>query len=204
MGVLALDEPNDEVFLRAAVIDTTNGFAYFGSDGSPGTLVKVRLSDFTRVAALKLDPGEDSLRSGVIDTANGFLYFAATPVPKGKIVKIRLSDFTRVGALTLNDGERGFAAVIYSANGFVYFGTPTAPGAIVKVRLSDFSRVGAVTVTDLLVSAAIDPTNGFAYFSGTGGRVANRDRRLHDQDQSTRTNEQSRHNSDQTLRSLAA
>jgi len=175
VGVLALDdtpEATEEIFLRSAVIDTSNGFAYFGSDRSPGTIVKVRLSDFTRVGALKLNPGEDSLTAAVIDTANGFAYFSATPFPTGKIVKIRLSDFTRVGALTLNDGERGSAAVIDPANGFAYFGTLALPGSIVKVRLSDFSRVGAVTGTDSLLSAAIDTTNGFGYFGGTGGRVA--------------------------------
>ena len=172
VGILTLDdtpEATDEINLRSAVIDTTNGFAYFGSDRSPGTIVKIRLSDFTRVSALKLNPGEDSLFSAVIDTVNGFAYFSAVPFPKGKIVKIRLSDFTRVGALTLNDNERGFSAVVDPPNDFAYFG---GANSIVKVRLSDLSRVGALTVTDSSLSAVIDSANGFAYFGGTGGRVA--------------------------------
>ena len=68
-------------------------------------MVKVRLSDFTRVAALTLNTGEDGgLFSAVIDTANGFAYFGTWTSP-GIVVKVRLSDFTRVAALTLN-GER--------------------------------------------------------------------------------------------------
>lgn len=171
VGILMLDdtpEATEEIFLRSAVIDTQNGFAYFGSDRSPGTIIKVRLSDFTRVGALKLNTGEDSLYSAVIDQNNGFAYFAAVPFPKGKIVKVRLSDFSRVGAVTLNDGERGFAAVIDAANDFAYFGAPTLPGTVVKIRLSDLTRVGALTVTDQVLCAVIDTINGFAYFGGNG------------------------------------
>jgi hypothetical protein len=132
--------------------------------------VKVRLSDFTRVGALKLNAGEGSLYAAVIDPANGFAYFSAVDGTQGKVVKIRLSDFTRVGALTLNDGERGFCAVIDQANGFAYLGA--IQGSIVKVRLSDFSRVGALTISDSPLSAVIDTASGFAYFGGSGGSVA--------------------------------
>src|SRR5439155_1320789 len=149
--------------------DTANGFAYFGTVTSPGIIVKVRLSDFTRVAALTLNPGENYLYSAVIDTANGFAYFGgAADDGTGVIVKIRLSDLTRVGAIILNPGEYSLlSAVIDTANGFAYFGTQTSPGVIVKVRLSDLTRVGALALNfgvGGLSSAVIDAANGFAYF----------------------------------------
>src|SRR3989442_14800907 len=53
--------------LSSAVLDRAAGFAYFGTDTSPGVVVKVRLSDFTRVGALTLQPGENDLTSAVID-----------------------------------------------------------------------------------------------------------------------------------------
>src|SRR5207244_308412 len=43
--------------LTSAVIDRANGFAYFGTNTSPGMVVKVHLSDFTRVGALTLNAG---------------------------------------------------------------------------------------------------------------------------------------------------
>ena len=48
----------------SAVIDSAAGFAYFGMDTIPGIVVKVRLSDFTRVGALTLNQGEVSCRRG--------------------------------------------------------------------------------------------------------------------------------------------
>src|SRR3989449_11640570 len=66
-----------ETSLHSAVVDTANGFAYFGTSTSPGIVVKIRLSDFTRVGALTLNTGEDYLLSAVIDTASGFAYFGA-------------------------------------------------------------------------------------------------------------------------------
>ncbi len=165
VGALALN--TGENVLSAVAIDSAGGFAYFGTETSPGRVVKVRLSNFTRVGALMLNTGENLLSSADIDSAAGFVYFGTDTSP-GIVVKVRLSDFTRVGALTLSSGENLIAsAVIDSAAGFAYFGTDTFPGRVVKVRLSDFTRVGSLTLNtgeDSLGSAVIDVANGFAYF----------------------------------------
>jgi adenosine/AMP kinase len=163
-----------EDILQSAVIDTANGFAYFGTYTLPGIVVKVNLSTFTRVGALSLNTGEDLLSSAAIDTANGFAYFGTGTLP-GKVVKIRLSNFTRVGALTLNAGEDFLtSAVIDPGNGFAYFGTANlAPGTVVKVALNGTltpTRNSAITLNageDWLNSAVIDTANGFAYFGAT-------------------------------------
>jgi hypothetical protein len=172
-----------EYYLGSAVIDPANGFAYFGTapfalpsmNPPPGKVIKIRLSDFTRVDALTFVKPETTLQSAVIDTVNGFAYFGAyLPYPAGIIVKVRLSDFTRVGALTLSDGECWLiSAAIDPGAGFAYFGTETSPGRIIKVQLSDFTRVGALTLTpgeNNLQSAVIDLDAGFAYF-GTGSNI---------------------------------
>ena len=88
---------------RAAVIDTTNGYAYFGTDDDPGKVVKIRLSDFTEVDSLTFSPAGKKTRAAVIDTANGYAYFGTDDDP-GKVVKLRLSDFTEVGSLTFTAG----------------------------------------------------------------------------------------------------
>jgi hypothetical protein len=98
-------------------------------------VVKVRLSDFTRVGALTLNSGENNLRSAVIDPAGDYAYFGTLTSP-GVVVKVRLSDFTRVAALTLNSGESYLrSAVIDPADGYAYFGTGTEPGIVVQIDL---------------------------------------------------------------------
>jgi len=76
--------------LSSAVIDATNGFAYFGTVTSPGMVVKVKLADFSRVGALTLNPGEDLLQSAVIDAAKGFAYFGTDTFP-GIVVKVNVA-----------------------------------------------------------------------------------------------------------------
>src|SRR2546427_3139626 len=73
VGTLSLNTGEDN--LRAAVVDTANGFAYFATFTSPSIIVKIRLSDFTRVASLTLNAGDGNVTSAVIDSAAGFAYF---------------------------------------------------------------------------------------------------------------------------------
>jgi len=168
-----------EAFLGSAVIDPAAGFAYFAGILNPGStnqgiVVKIRLSNFTRVGSLILDPSERFLSSALIDSAAGFAYFGTSTSPGG-IVKIRLSNFTRVGALSLNAGESGLTgSFIDPAVGLAYFGTSTSPGIIVKIRLSDFTRVGSLTLNqgdDNLGTAVIDSAGSYAYFGSAGGIV---------------------------------
>jgi hypothetical protein len=155
-----------ENYADSAVIDSVGGYAYFGTFTNPGTIIKVRLSDFTQVSNLTLNAGESYLRtSSVIDPAGGYAYFGTDTSP-GLIVKIRLSDFTRAGALN-TDQNLLETALIDAGAGFAYFGTYTTPGVIVKVRLSDFTVNATLTLNsgeNLLYASAIDPAAGYAYF----------------------------------------
>jgi len=162
VGTLNLNQDENELY--SSVVDVTNGFAYFGGGLSDDygnaitvKIVKIRLSDLTRVSALTLNPGESRVRSGIIDTANGFAYFATS----GSIVRIRLSDFTRVDAINLPDipgwgtiypVETG---VIDPSSGFAYFGTWTTPGYILKVSLAKSTERLMTGTTLIVVSSAI-------------------------------------------------
>ncbi len=157
----------DEFNFWSAVIDTEHGFAYFGTWTKPGTIVKVRLSTFTRVGAIVLNAGEDGLRSAVIDPQNDYAYFGTYTAP-GKVVKINLTTFTRESVLPFAQGDNNLtSAVIDPLKKLAYFGTDTKPGRVVKINLANFSRVGAVvlpTGEDFLKAAVIDSEAGFAYF----------------------------------------
>jgi hypothetical protein len=165
--------------LNCAVVDATNGYAYFGTRSIPGIVVKVALgagaAPPTRVGALMLNAGENRLMSAVIDAAAGYAYFGTYTTP-GIVVKVALGAGagppTRVGAVTLNAGE-GYlvGAVIDAAAGYAYFGTETFPGIVVKAALgagaAPPTRVGAVTLNageDSLHCAVIDAAAGNAYF----------------------------------------
>ncbi len=149
---------------------TDGTFGYFGTATSPGQVVKVRLSDMTRVSAVTLDPGEDGLLSAVTDGTFG--YFGTNTFP-GRVVKVRLADMTRVDAVTLNNGEVFLRSAVTDGT-FGYFGTNTSPGRVVKVRLSDMTRVGAVTLNtdeNSLLSAVGDGTFGYFGTDTSPGRV---------------------------------
>ena len=172
VAALTLNPGEDN--LTSAVIDSKNGYAYFGkgtveTDTIPGLVVKVKLSDFTRVTSLTLNAGENGLRSAVIDATAGFAYFGTRGTPS-RVIKINLSTFTRVAAVTLNPNEDDLAsAVIDTKNGFAYFGTDTQPGIVVKIKLSPFGREAALTLDpgqNNLTSAVINTTGevSYAYF----------------------------------------
>lgn len=149
-----------ESLLSTAAIDPAGGYAYFGTGNQgPGSITKIRLSDFTRVSNLNLTSFEHNFVSSVIDPSNGFAYFGAL-IP-GDLVRVRLSDFTRVDAIGSPDIQR---MAIDTVGGYIYGG---ANGQITKIRTSDFTQVATTTFLagDRYIDAVvIDPTSGFGYF----------------------------------------
>ena len=153
--------------LCSAVIDPSNGFAYFVA--ATGALAKIRLSDFTEVNSLYL-PG--SIGGGgsfvsLIDTS-GFMYLVSSTGVPSIVTKLRLSDLAEMGALSLNlnqtASQLGAAAVIDPVNTFAYFATATT---IVKVDLASFqvTKTLALNQDELIQGpSVIDVANGYAYF----------------------------------------
>jgi fibronectin type III domain protein len=149
--------------LVSAVIDPGAGYAYFGTGNQQAAyIIKIRLSDFTRVSSLNLTSyGEHFFVSAVIDPSHGFAYFGALG---GDLVRIRLSDFTRVDAIGNLDFQ---VMVIDSAGGYIYGGAGgTLGGHITKIRLSDFTQVATMTFNTgdrYFWSEVVDPIGGFGY-----------------------------------------
>jgi hypothetical protein len=159
--------PSGLDFLSASVIDTTNGFAYFGSSAATGAVAKIQLSNFTLAGTLTFNSGEGGVGSAVIDTTHEYAYFGTHDSP-AKIVKILLSNFTRVGSVTLPAGQNDLtSAVIDPALDYAYFGTNTSPGFVVPLLLSNFNASTALSLAtgqNYLKSAVIDTVNSYAYF----------------------------------------
>src|SRR3989441_11427293 len=163
-----------ENIVSAAAIDPDGGFGYFGTtdtrgSGNDATIVKVRLSDFTRAGSLTLGTTgcggcENYIGAAVLDTAAGFGYFA---VGYCEILRVRLSDLARMGVSYLPCRFIDYAlfGVIDPAGGFAYFGT-YSEGFLSKISLSDFTIVDTLQIGQCcFTSAVIDPPGGFVYFA---------------------------------------
>jgi len=164
---------------RCATGDTAAGYAYFGTDTSPGIVVKVALGTGatppSQVAYLTLNTNEDKLSSVLIDTVNGYAYFGTYTAP-GRVVKVALGTGptapARIGAAVLLSGEDNLTcATGNAASGYVLFGTYTTPGRVVKVATPTTAapptRAGGVTLNtgeNSLSSAVSDLGDGYAYF----------------------------------------
>lgn len=160
--------------IRTGVIDTTAHIAYFGTDTSPGIIVKVTLpvdstvSSMTVVSTITLPTGIDHLSASAIDITNEYAYFASSTTP-GAIVKIDLSNFSLVGSVSLNPGEGAIGSAVYDATiGSLFVGTHDSPGQVVEITASPFARRRALTLTtgeNDLAAAVIDDTDNRAYFA---------------------------------------
>ncbi|MBI4970589.1 MAG: hypothetical protein HZC17_01960, partial [Candidatus Omnitrophica bacterium] len=145
--VTALALSPGEFNVTAGVIDTTNGYAYFGfSDGNVGRgrIVKVRLSDFTRFGAAYLAANEYYVVSAAIDTPSGFAYFVThdgTYASPYRVAKVQLNGlFAKVASLTSTAQEYFGGSAVDATNGYLYVGGLNAStGFVMKVRLSDFT-----------------------------------------------------------------
>ena len=164
----------------SAVINCSNGFAYFASHKTPLKIYKIRLFDFTL--------SEDSpfisswahsvyCFAAAIDKSNGFAYFAGSrPEKTFKILKIRLSDFTEAAAADVSGLTTAYCAVIDEPNAFLYLGgllqDPSGDKyKIIKVRLSDFAVLSSIEFDKskgVPHTMVIDLPNSFIYV-GTYG-----------------------------------
>ena len=123
-GVLALGEGENRASPRGRFLWRVR---IFRDLYEPRNHREGRLSDFKRVAALTLEPGEDASRRPRSTPREATRISAPTRTQESG--QGRLSDFMRVGATTLRAGEsRLSAATIDAPAGYAYFGTYTSPG----------------------------------------------------------------------------
>ena len=165
--------------------DPARHVLYVATGTSPGRIVKVmagaRDALPERIAALTLEPGENTPRRAIADLAHGFAYFA-TMGGSPKVIKIGLTPGqdppSRAGAVPLdaNALHNIGSAVIDVPAGYAYFGTydvaaDRLPAKVYKVALGDGAapprKVGEVALGPAdreLSTAVIDPEHGYAYF----------------------------------------
>ena len=163
-----------------------NHFAYVLCSGTPATVVKVALSNFTAVSSLTLNPGENNFAWGQIDKGNGYAYFAsyiiytAPAIPQ--ILKIKLTPGTnapiRIGVTNLGAAPVPlWTSSIDTVHGYAYYasddGTTNVPETVFKVKLGEgdalpsavpFGGVAFHTNEVQIISQIMDPVGGYVYF----------------------------------------
>lgn len=165
LSSLTLQTGEDKII--SSSVDIVNGYMYVGTDTSPGQVIKIRLSDFTRVGAITLSI--DSLWGMAIDTTNGFLYVSGNIASTTNISKIDLTTFTETTVLSLtSELYKVNNLVIDISNGFLYIGTgsTTDPAEIRKINLTTFTQTASLTLNsgENTIGAGII-YNGYIYYS---------------------------------------
>jgi len=154
---------------ECAVIDTGNTNAYFGTDTSPGIVVKVNIAGVpTRTSAVTLT--QNKLWCAAIDTANELGWFCTYTDPAW-VVRVDLNTMTEETALQLQAGESLAGACVLDSNEqYLYVGCQTSPAIIVKVNASatPMTRVGALSLSasnNSIWGAAIDTSDTYTYWA---------------------------------------
>lgn len=158
IGTLTLSSTNYQG-LYAAVIDPTNGYAYFGGRG--GWIIKVDIKGPlpVEVGACQI-PGR--MLAGAIDVGTGYLYAG------GLGAVIDTSDPLNHYAYFDNASTIWRVALGAGTNPPAYDTSITVtPNQVVKVALSSFTQIGAVPLNsdESPRRAVIDPQHGYAYFA---------------------------------------
>ncbi|MCA9448498.1 MAG: hypothetical protein KC931_15355, partial [Candidatus Omnitrophica bacterium] len=160
-------ELEQDILIACGFTNRAGTLAWYGTNTSPGRIIKVDLSNLQKVETLVLEEGDDFLSAAVIDGDERYGYFGTKTEP-GKIIKIDLETMKRVGEITLPEGEGNLETAIVNPNGTTaYFGTYSAPAHIVEIDLMSFSRTRGLLLPaneSLLISGVADAAGQFGYF----------------------------------------
>jgi hypothetical protein len=160
----------DDKGMYAAVIDATNGYAYFVGS----YLFKL---DITASLPVQVGPALNTgqFAQGAIDLAAGYLYLARSTLNRYAL-GAGANPVTSVGSLTLTAGSAVEFVIDDSdpnpANhyGYVVCTVSGSPARVAKVALSTFTELGSLSLnageTNFVFAAAADPQRGYAYLAG--------------------------------------
>jgi len=164
----------DDKGMYAAVIDATNGFAYFVGN----YLFKL---DITGNLPMQVGPSLNTGQStqGAIDPPAGYLYLARATVNR-YLLGPGTNGLSANGSLTLAAGNAAEIVIDDSDPnptnhyGYVLCAVSGSPSKVAKVALSTFTELGSVTLaaaeSNFVFGAAVDAHKGYAYFvSGPSG-----------------------------------
>jgi hypothetical protein len=167
---LTLNSPEDAI--DSSIIDETNGFIYLANYA--GNIVKVRLSDFTKIGTLAT--GSNDLVDAGVDVANSRAYFPVYTYSPAKVIKVNLTTFVVDSTLNLTPtNARAISCVIDTENGFLYVildrRSSSYSSWLVKINLATFTESASIEIPldRMFDTAIIDNTQSYLYCAGTHG-----------------------------------
>jgi len=197
VDVLVINEfPGFAGYIKGAVIDPENGYAFFATYTHPSNILKIDINpaNFSYVESLKLSYGPaaqgELLVPGFI--YNNYIYWASnTPAASAQLHKIgynysgavrafaaefNQNSFTKTGELALKESpanEFGYYAVVKDTAGYLYYASRQAiykydptTDSIIDVLYLPFDTGIYLLIKNF---AVIDNVNGYAYFAATSG-----------------------------------
>lgn len=141
IGALDLDGVAGANAMWGSVMDTSTGYAYLGTDTSPGEVIKVRLGEGnalpTLVASVRMNPFQPRFRSAVISPEERRAIFLTDAYP-GRLIKVDLGEGDAppadIGRLTLGTYEDYLISAFHDAGaGILWAVNFDAPPRIIKV-----------------------------------------------------------------------
>jgi len=163
-GIASCSLQPGEIKLSCALIDESDTYAFFATDTTPGTIIRVDLVNFVRTGAVTLSPGDNNITSAIRDGSYG--YFCT--YTSDRVIRVDLSILFRTGDLTIPGASQlttitrgtGDSAYVFYLNG--------APleTRVMRIDLVSFSNV---------VSTLIESSSTYLYtcavFASTTGRL---------------------------------
>jgi len=184
VGILTLDsgENSNGYQGQDVIIDKVDGFLYTGvvigtvPSTSKASVVKVRLSDFTRIGVLSFATGSYGCQGFSVNTTH--LYCTSTNDAGSLIKKILLSNFTEAASLDLSAGNYATYSICMDST-YTYIYCVAAYSSLIgsgdnkifKVDLSSFTNSATLTLTgysSLPNKIIMDSLNLHAYISTNG------------------------------------
>lgn len=127
--------PANESYLKVGAVDTSGTYAYFVAQSDPPRVVKVRLSDFTRVGGVSL-PAFFGPRAAAIDPSGAYLFVGGV----FGMLRVDLGSFSGYENLALATADQNLMSVNFNADGTQFFSINDRGKAIVY-SLASISKV---------------------------------------------------------------
>lgn len=147
LPALTLDPGDDR--LSSLHFDANGGGRLYGTCfTSPGRVVDVDLTTFTRVGAVDLPVALFDLRTGLYDAFGGMMYAASGTIPSrvARLTTFPLAFDTSVSLPAGANLARSMVRNPAPGTPIVYIGTDTSPGRIVRFDLLGFTAVDVLTL----------------------------------------------------------
>lgn len=151
-----------ESFLTSACIDTSTGFAYFGTGYTitPGNaIVQIDVDKLVETNSVILSSSQYQLSSCSLDSTNGYAYFTTQTK---RVVKLRLSDLNVVGEYI---DSNSLQSIVSSTS--LQIAWVGSSNNIVRLNTTTLKADTSIPISGAKSTGIYDSPSGKAYFSSS-------------------------------------